>query len=176
MISLEEKLYLVNEEGEIINEINAKNGDRLIIDRKDVRDNKIKTKEYLAETEKLNYPFPKLNNNNIEKVANVSPDFFKLVPYVGYLDNILKFNNGIILNMGNVEKIIGNSKEYVRKSIVNMVDRDLIRKHGRGNTAYFVVNPWICHRGKRVSKLALKEFKDSEWRGDVDDGTRETSC
>ena len=173
VIFLKEKYYLVNEEGEIINEIDTKDGDRIIVDRKKDRDNKIRTKEYLAETERLDYSFTKLNTKNIEKVANITPEIFKLLPYIGYLDNILKFNNGILLNMGHVEKIVGSSKEYVRKTIIKMEENDLIRKHGRGNKAFFVINPWICHKGKRVSRLTLEEFKDSEWRGDVDNGDSE---
>ena len=165
MISLDQKFYLVNEEGEIINEISTKDGDRIIVDRKEVRDNKLKTQSYLAETEKLNYPFIKLNMKEIEKVADISLDIFKLLPYTGYLDNVLKFNNGILLNMTHVEKIIGNSREYVRRSVANMVENDLLRKHGRGKSAYFVINPWICHKGKRISKLTLEEFENSKWRG-----------
>lgn len=165
-----EKYYLVNEEGEIINSIDTDDGDRIIVDRKEDRKNKIRTKDYLSETEKLNYSFTKLNTDKIEKVASVSLEIFKLIPYTGYMDNILKFSNGVLLNTSHVEKIIGNSKEYVRRCIAKMEENDLIRKHGRGKSAFFVMNPWICHKGKRVSKLALEEFKDSKWRGDVDDG------
>lgn len=176
MISLKEKYYLVNENGEIINEIDTKEGDRIIVDRKKERDNKIRTKEYLAETSTMEYSFVKINVEAVEKVTDLCPMAFKLFRYVGYLDNILKFSNGVLINQGNVEKIIGGSKEYVRRLIVQMQDLDIIRKHGRGNTAYFVVNPWICSKGKRVSKLALEEFKDSEWRGDVlgDNSIQET--
>lgn len=167
---MNEKYYLVNEQGEIINEIDTKDGDRIIVDRKSVRENKLKTKEYIAETDRLDYAFTKINTSNIEKVAGECPLAFKLFGYTGYVDNILKYSNGILLNQESVERIIGGSKEHIRRAICYMQERDIIRKHGRGKTAFFVVNPWICHKGKRVSKLALEEFKDSEWRGGVKDG------
>lgn len=165
----DEKMYLVNEEGEIINEIDPKEN-RVVIQSLEDLKNKGKALKKLENSKRIKYRFAKVNIENIVEVKKVAPFFIDLIPYISYFDNILRFDNGVKITPLNIGLVYGAknvSKQYGNKIVKTLVSEDIVHKYGVGKSSYLVVNPWICYCGKTVQVDVAQEFEESKWkRGD----------
>ena len=160
-------MYLVNEEGEIINEINPKEN-RIVVQSLEDLENKGKALKKLENSKRLKYRFAKLNVLNVEEITQVAPFFIKLIPYISYFDNILRFDNGVKINPNNIGLVYGKiSRAKAYRIVKILVDEDIIHKYGSGKNARLVVNPWICYCGKTIQADVADEFEETKWkRGD----------
>lgn len=162
-------MYLVNKDGEILNEIDTKST-RVVIESLD----KIKRGgvplSKIENSKRIKYRFAKVNMATIVDVKKVAPFFIELIPCISYFDNILRFDNGVKINSTNIGLIYGEkntSRQYGNRLIKKLVDEDIVHKYGVGKNSYLVVNPWICYCGKTVQIDVAQEFDDTKWkRGD----------
>lgn len=162
-------MYLVDKDGEIINEIDPKSS-RVVVESLD----KIKRGgvplSKIENSKRIKFRFAKVNMANIVDVKKVTPFFIELIPYISYFDNILRFDNGVKINSTNIGLIYGEkntSRQYGNRLIKKLVDEDIVHKYGVGKSSYLVVNPWICYCGKTIQIDVAQEFENTKWkRGD----------
>lgn len=162
-------MYLVDKDGEIINEIDPKSS-RVVVESLD----KIKRGgvplSKIENSKRIKFRFAKINMANIVDVKKVAPFFIELIPCISYFDNILRFDNGVKINSTNIGLIYGEkntSRQYGNRLVKKLVDEDIVHKYGAGKKSYLVVNPWICYCGKTIQIDVAQEFEESKWkRGD----------
>lgn len=168
-IKSEEKMYLVNADGEIVNEIDASES-RVIVQSLEKMEKGGSSLSKLENSKRVKFKFAKINTTVLGDVRRVAPFFIELIPYVSYFDNILRFDNGVKINSANMGLVYGErnvSKQYANRVIKALVEEDIVHRYGKGKKSYLVVNPWICHCGRTVQTDVVEEFKDTKWkRGD----------
>ena len=162
-------MYLVNSNGEVVNEIDLKRNRFVVQSLEDVK-KKSRALSKLENSTRVKYRFAKVNVLNIREVKKVAPFFIDLIPCISYFDNILRFDNGIKINTLNIGLVYGDknfSKQRGGKLVKTLVDEDIVHKYGAGKNSYLVVNPWICYCGKTIQVDVAEEFNNSKWkRGD----------
>lgn len=160
----DEKMYLVNEQGEILNEIDPRES-RIVVQSLEDLNKKGVALRKLENSKKIKYRFAKLNVENIIEVKKVAPFFIDLIPYISYFDNILRFDNGVKVTPTNIGLIYGKiSRAQAYRMVKTLVDEDIIHKYGSGKNARLVVNPWICYCGRSLQKDVVDEFEESRWK------------
>ena len=153
--------FFVTESGEILEVIEENDvfikmshGDRIV--RK-------KSLDYFSDTKDLKKRFIKVNDQAVFILNKYGKYICILLRFVGYLDGILKFNNGIYLNNNTISKIFNVNLRNTIKILNELLKEDIIHKHKIKNKNYYTFNPWIASRGKRVSIELYDDFKLSEW-------------
>lgn len=153
--------YIVDGNGEIIEVINDSEvvikvgqGDRIV--RK-------KSIDYFHDTKEIKKRFIKVNDQATNILSKYGKYICLLLKYVGYMDGILRFNNGIYLSNKSISKIFGISERNTIKILNDLIKEDVIHKHKEKNKNYYTFNPWIASKGKRVSIDLYNEFKMTEW-------------
>ncbi|MEI3530103.1 MAG: hypothetical protein V8Q75_03385 [Bacilli bacterium] len=153
--------YIVDGNGEIIEVINDNEvvikvgqGDRIV--RK-------KSIDYFYDTKEIKKRFIKVNDQATNILSKYGKYICLLLKYVGYMDGILRFNNGIYLSNKSISKIFGISERNTIKILNDLIKEDVIHKHKEKNKNYYTFNPWIASKGKRVSIDLYNEFKMTEW-------------
>lgn len=153
--------YIVNDDGEIIEVINDDDvvvkmspGDRII---------KKQSIDYFKDTKEIKKRFIKVNDNAVATLYVYGKYICLLLKYVGYMDGILRFNNGIYLTNKSISKIFGVNERNTIKILDDLEKEDVIHKHKSKNRNYYTFNPWIASKGKRVSIDLYNEFKMTEW-------------
>ena len=151
--------YIVNDNGEVIdvihdNDIFVKmnNGDKI------VRKTSI---DYFKDTKEIKKRFIKVNDKAINLLNKYGKYICLLLKYVGYMDGVLRFNNGIYLTNQNISKIFEVNNRNTIKILNDLIKEDVI--HKQKNKNYYTFNPWIASKGKRVSVDLYNEFKMTEW-------------
>lgn len=160
-------MYLVNKDGEVVNEIDPKSS-RVVIESLDkIKRGGVPLKK-IENSKRIKYRFAKLNMENIRELQKVAPFFIELIPYISYFDNILRFDNGVKINSINIGVAYGNiSRAQGYRIVKTLIDEDIVHKYGAGRNSYLVVNPWICYCGKTVQIDVAQEFENTKWkRGD----------
>ena len=168
-INNDETLYLVDSNGEIVNEIDQSTSRVVIQSIEKIKKGGTSLSKAIN-SKRLKYRFAKLNMANIKDIKRVAPFFIDLIPYISYFDNILRFDNGVKINPMNIGLIYGEkntSRQYGNRLVKQLVDNDIVHKYGVGKNSYLVVNPWICYCGKTIQADVAQEFEESKWkRGD----------
>ena len=153
--------YIADENGVIIEEIKddeiivkVGHGDRVL--RKGSID-------YFQDTKEIKKRFIKVNDQAANMLSKYGNRICKLFRYIGYMDGILRFNNGVYLTNKSISKIFGISERNTIKILDDLIREDVIHKHKEKNKNYYTFNPWIASKGKRVSIDLYNEFKMTEW-------------
>lgn len=153
--------YIADEDGMIIEEIQDDEtivkigrGDRVI--RK-------KSIDYFEDTKEIKKRFTKVNDQATNMLSKYGKYICLLLKYVGYMDGILRFNNGIYLSNKSISKIFGITERNTVKILDDLIKEDVIHKHKEKNKNYYTFNPWVASKGKRVSINLYNEFKMTEW-------------
>ena len=166
---MKDKLYVTNEDGVIVDEIEAydkyvklSDGDKVI--RKGVL-------QYLSDTKDIKYKFIKVNPIAWSKVALKYPIINKLIYYLGYMDGILSYRNNKNIQMKDISKICDVSESTAKRQLSGLIKDDVIHKikNKKNNTTYLMVNPFVVMRGKRVYLTLYEEFAQSKWRNEIDE-------
>lgn len=153
--------YVANEYGVVIDEIadnevfiKLGSGDRVV--RK-------KSIDYFEDTKEIKKRFVKVNDQATNMLSKYGKYICLLLKYIGYMDGILRFNNGIYLSNKSISKIFGITERNTIKILDDLIKEDVIHKHKEKNKNYYTFNPWIASKGKRVSINLYNEFKMTEW-------------
>ena len=156
----QDTLYVVNENGEVIDTIPAHDkyvklseGDKVF--RK-------KTLHYLRDTIDIKYRFVKINFLVFYKYCKKYSMLATLVCHVGYMDNICEYKNGKRVTSKGLPKLCGVSPATVKRQLKGMIADDLIHRVKENNKNVFMVNPYLCMRGRRIYYSTYKEFEQSE--------------
>ena len=153
--------YIADENGVIVYEIKDEEvlvkvgrGDRIL--RKGSVD-------YFKDTKEIKKRFVKVNDQAVSMLSKHGKYICLLLKYVGYMDGILRFNNGIYLTNKSISKIFGITERNTIKILDDLIQEDVIHKHKEKNKNYYTFNPWIASKGQRVSIDLYNESKMTEW-------------
>lgn len=106
-------------------------------------------------TDELRLLLPELSKN--ERIV-----LFSLLPYVGYDDCLLKHINGKELNIEGIAKISSLSASTVEKVVKSLRHKDILYKGKNSRNVQYFINPWICSRGSKLSKVLKTMFQNYE--------------
>ena len=95
---------------------------------------------------------------------------FSIVPYVGYEDCCLKYDNGRELKFESLLEITGISRAKLQSVINSLVEKDIIYKGKNSNKIQYFVNPWLFCKGNRINKVLRTMFKN--YKIQTFDGTK----
>ena len=167
MIFLSKELYVVDENGEVIDKIEAQdkyvklsNGDKVV--RKGVL-------QYLSDTTDIRYHFVKINPLIYGKIANRYPILNSMIEYLGYMDNILSYRNGVNIQVKDLPKICNVSESTIKRQLKGLLDEDVIHKVKENKKWHLVVNPFVAMRGREIYLSLYEEFKLSHLRTEVEE-------
>lgn len=150
--------YIVDGHGEILREI-SKNA--IVYDKGQL--------DVATATEKITMDFLKVNPRQINKVQTNLKYVVTMLSYVEFRTGILKYNNGRrIRKIKDFSKIFNVNEQVVYRIIKDLTNRNIIHRQRDRDGYYFLFNPYIAHKGDRVSKDLIKDFYESEWRYSVD--------
>ena len=162
MNKLEKVLYVVTEEGEIIDSVSSDEtvaklrvGDRIL--RRDA----IQPENKMVE---IKMHFIKVNTDYFGDVAMKHPLISKLLKYIEYQTGRLVFANGVTINRKNLARACGVSKNTINRNLNKWLEEDILKvvKDGRDNVFFF--NPWLAHSGSKVTQSLYDMFKDTMYR------------
>lgn len=87
---------------------------------------------------------------------------YSIVPYIGYEDCCLKYDNGNELKFEVLVDISGISRSKLAEVISSLVEKDIVYKGKNSNTIQYFVNPWLFCKGNRINKVLKTMFKNYE--------------
>lgn len=154
--------YVVDEHGEVLETleddektVKIKSGDRVL------RSTSI---EYLEDTVPIKIKFIKLNPIACEELHEYGRELFLLFKYVNFQTGILRFSNGRRIRPKHLSGILRRKRRSGSKIVAELIEKDVLHKHKEDNTFYYTMNPYLCLKGKRVTKSLYEDFKDTKYR------------
>lgn len=169
---MNKELYVVNEEGEIIDKIESSDkyvklsdGDKVV--RKGVL-------QYLNDTVDIKYRFVKINPHVYGEIAKKYPIINKLIKYLGYMDGILSYKNGKKIKMKDIPKICEVSESTAKRQIKGLLECDVIHKKRdkKERQTYLIMNPYVAYIGRKIYLSLYEEFKLSEYRNKCEEWSK----
>ena len=165
---MNEKLFLVDKDGVIVDEIDEKenfvkvnSGDRVLRNA---------TLKYLSDFVEVKYHFVKVNPVIFGKYVDKYPILGTLICHVGYSDNILQYRNGRLLDIKGIIRITKKSETTVRRQIRGMIQDDILHViKEKGKKPYYMLNPFIATVGKKIFKNVYDEFKFSHLSSKIEE-------
>lgn len=157
---LEKVQYIVNEEGEVVDEVSSdetivklRPGDRVY--RKSTENKKDKMVS-------IKFPFIKLNLDAAWELTKYRLSFL-LMCYIEYQTGRLVFKNGMPINRKNLAKACGVSQVTINRKLPILIEHEIVKVVKDGRDDVFFFNPFIAHIGKQVTNSLYEMFKDSYW-------------
>lgn len=154
---MEEKLFIVNENGDILQEVGT-NYDRLanntII---------IKPEVQYRQTVKLDYSYVKLNIGLPDSFYKDFSQIFMFLPYLEYKTNFLMFPNGKYINQTGFAKKTGYSRVYISKLFNKFKKEQIIAPVKLNRRIVYMLNPYIAIMGSYIYEDLMPYFKDNKW-------------
>lgn len=88
-----------------------------------------------------------------------------LIPYIGTNSGILKLPGGKLMGKADVVKLAASSmsKTVVYRTIAGLLDKGVLARCYVQNDMYYIVNPYVCHRGNKANATLLNLFKNTKW-------------
>ena len=160
MNKLEEMLYLVTKDGEVIEEVSnnetivkLRAGDRVY------RKHEENKKEKLVS---IKFPFIKLNLDASPELTKYKLAFC-LMCYIEYQTGRLVFRNGVPINRKNLAKACKVSQITITRNLPELIENEIVKVVKDGRDDVFFFNPFIAHVGKQVTNSLYEMFKNSYW-------------
>lgn len=161
-----EKLYLVNSNGEVIEEIPIgktltylNEGDKVF------RNDGI---EGIEKTVAIKMRFAKVNLKVFWELCHKYPILTKMLEYLQYQTGKLVYRNGVTINRKNLARACGVTKGTITRQIKGLIEEDVIKIVKNGRDSIFYVNPYIAHIGKKVNYSLYVLFKDTIYKKKYD--------
>jgi len=153
----EHTYYLMNSEGEIIQEL-GNDLDRILNNDIIIRGTPIRR------TRKFDYKYVKINYKAIKVLEKECPLAIYLLQYLNYKTNVLAFSNGTLINQTNFAKDIGISRQTacnLFKKLIKLRVIDTLRVNDRKG---YVLNPYIALKGNQIYEDIAVKFEKTEWQ------------
>ena len=107
----------------------------------------------------------------IRNLAGMSPVIFVLLEcHVLYNSNIIAFSNGVRIREKHISEILGISKSSTLKSLSELVENNILKRKKDGRSYYYIMNPYIVHKGKCVEKYVYDMFDDYRKKYGIEKG------
>lgn len=164
-----QELYIVNEDGQIIDKIESEekyvkltDGDKVV--RKGVL-------EYLHDTTDIKYRFVKINPLVYADIATKYPIINILLKYLGYMDGVLSYKNGQFIKLKDIPKVCNVSESTAKRQIKGLFEEDVIHKvrNKEKKETYLVMNPYVAYIGRKIYLSLYEEFKLSVHRNNCEE-------
>lgn len=159
-----ERYYIVNDGGEVIQDL-GENIDNATFTRLDPNDVVIKRGAGigLEETKEVDFNYAKINYKAGMELYKKCPQVLMILPYINFMDNILKYSNGKLVTASNFAKHTGYNKNYITEVFKKLRDNEIISIVSiRGKVAY-KVNPYVVMKGKKMTVSTIELFKNTDW-------------
>lgn len=88
---------------------------------------------------------------------------YTLFSYIQYNDCILQHKNKKKISREYISQKLNISIRTVDRSISNLCKNEIIKKSREGKVTYFIMNPYIAHKGKYVDVKYVDIFKNTKW-------------
>lgn len=152
-----ENLFIVNDSGEILEEIGT-DYDRII-------NNTIiiKPKEPYRQVVKIEYPYVKLNISLPNSFYSDFPQVLLLLPYLEYKTNFLMFPNGRYINQTSFAKATGYSRVYISRLFNKFKKEQIIAPVKLNRRIVYMFNPYIAIMGSYIYTDLMDNFKENKW-------------
>lgn len=152
----EHTYYLINGEGEIIQELGSD------LDR--ILNNDILIKGTpVRRTRKYDYKYVKLNYKAIKELLKQCPLVIYLLQFVQYKTNILAFQNGIPINQTNFAKEVGISRQTACELFKKLRKLRVIDTIRVNNKNAYILNPYVALKGNQIYEDIAVKFDQTEW-------------
>lgn len=116
------------------------------------------------ELTKMDIEYVKLNLKVAANVDDICHQVYKLVPFIGFKDNILKFSNGHYATIAGLAKRLGYNEEYFRTKLIKKMEKAEIIKITKFNgKRAIIMNPYIICKGKDILVEIKEMFMNSKW-------------
>lgn len=99
-----------------------------------------------------------------QDVFKYSSELFILFKYVNFQTNILTWQNGRLIRPKQLAGILRKKRRSGNEIIRNLIADDILHKHKDGKTFYYVMNPYVCIKGREISKAVYDEFRYTKYR------------
>lgn len=162
MSKIDKTMYLVDENGEIIETLDDEStyvkveaGDRVL------RKNSIDSYE-----ESYNIPmrFKKINDKVFGKICLKYPLLLYFIEYIQYKSGRLVYRNGKNVQRKDLPSICGLSKPTIDRQLKGLMREDVIKSRKEDGITVYYVNPYVIHFGRDIYKSSFELFKDSIYR------------
>lgn len=166
---------VIDENGEIVEEFNGKrivglnDGDR-VVRKASIEYFKNKKEQYVVKNvggyyNCLSETFTKVNIEEMRLLLGALDVceccfLFAVLPYVGYLDCKIRYDNGKCLSVKDFVRLTNMSSSKVYKVIKSLEDKAVICKVKKE----YYVNPWLFSRGNKIDKCLKGMFGEYEIR------------
>lgn len=85
---------------------------------------------------------------------------FSIVPYVGYDDCCLRYDNGNELNFDSMVEISGLSRSTVSEVLNSLIAKDILYRGRNSQSRQYFMNPWLFSKGNRINRILKRMFKN----------------
>lgn len=154
--------YVVDEYGEVLETLG--NDEKTVKIRSGDRVLRSASIEFLEETVPIKIKFIKLNPIACSELPKYGDELFALFKYVHFQTGILLFSNGRKVRPKHLAGILRRKRRSGSKVVAELIEKDVLHKHKDGNTFYYTMNPYLCLKGKRVTKSLYEDFKSTKYR------------
>lgn len=148
--------YLMNGEGEIIQELGS-DLDRILNNDILIRGTPIRR------TRKYDYKYVKLNYKAIKELLKQCPLAIYLLQFVKYETNILAFANGTPINQTNFAKEVGISRQTACELFKKLRKLRVIDTIRVNNKNVYILNPYVALKGNKIYEDIAVKFDQTEW-------------
>ncbi len=144
--------FIIDKNGKILDKI--EDGDRLRILRKKSLNLLNKTFFLKIDFVKINYAELMLLRGSLTK--NECLFLFVIMPFTGYMDNCIRYRNGVPLDFCEFMEISEMSRSSMYRTLTSLSKKMIVLK----NRKKYYMNPWIANRGSRINKSLKILFGD----------------
>ncbi len=155
----EKTMFLVDENGEVINEVPRgkmftylDEGDRVF--RRDRIDE-------IDRMSPVNMRFGKINLTDAAIIGHKYPIFLDLMKYVQYGTGKLVFRNGLPVSRDSFPRICNVSSHTIDRQLKGLMKDDVIKAVRNGKNKIYYMNPYILHLGQKIRNALVDLFKDT---------------
>lgn len=150
--------FLVNDEGEVLKTVENPETSLVILNKGD-RVIRKKSIDYLANTEKIKYPFIKVNYEQFGDICREVPLVGCLLPFIIYSNCMLVYENNVFVTPRNFAMRLGISYSTSRRVFRTLEKMGVIKKQLSSPNKYiYYFNPYIACRGTRIEVETLNMF------------------
>lgn len=158
--------YVISSDGEILQELNK--GDKVVRANSIESYKRAQLKKYLKnineDTEiwsvpyftKINVPELRLTLDMLDAGERIF--LLSILPYVGYGDCLLRYDNGKELNFETLIKITKINERKLRGVITSLIDKQIVYKEKYGRNTRYYINPWLFYKGSNINKNLRDKF------------------
>ena len=154
--------FLVDENGEVINELN--DGETYAILEEGERVLRKRDIEPIEKAVEIRMRFAKVNFLVIGEICDKYSIFPKLIQYVGYMSGKLIHRNGRVITREKLPVICGVSKITVDRQLKGLLKDDILKRELTDEGVVFYMNPYVVHLGRKINESLFKMFENTEYR------------